>query len=58
MEEIERRTLLVRIFPNAAACLRLVRALAEMHENGIEAIRYLNMDFLKEHKESNLEPRY
>jgi putative transposase len=27
MEEIKRRTLVVRIFPNAAACLRLVRAL-------------------------------
>ena len=50
-EEIKRRTLVVRIFPNAAACLRLVRALAaEMHENWIEAIRYLNMEYLKEHK--------
>ena len=50
-EEIKRRTLVVRIFPNTAACLRLVRALAvEMHENWIEAIRYLNMEYLKEHK--------
>src|SRR5215218_9325518 len=50
-EEIKRRTLVVRIFPNTAACLRLVRALAvEMHENWIEATRYLNMDYLKEHK--------
>jgi putative transposase len=50
-EEIKRRTLVVRIFPNIAACLRLVRALAvEMHENWIEATRYLNMEFLKEHK--------
>jgi putative transposase len=50
-EEIKRRTLVVRIFPNTAACLRLVRALAvEMHENWIEATRYLNMEFLKEHK--------
>ena len=50
-EEIKRRTLVVRIFPNAAACLRLVRALAvEMHENWIEATRYLNMEYLKEHK--------
>jgi putative transposase len=55
MEEIKRRTLVVRIFPNAAACLRLVRALAvEMHENWIEAIRYLNMDFLKELKKEQM----
>ena len=51
MEEIKRRTLVVRIFPNAASCLRLVRALAvEMHENWIEAIRYLNMEPLREQK--------
>jgi putative transposase len=50
-EEIKRRTLVVRIFPNTSACLRLIRALAvEMHENWIEATRYLNMEFLKEHK--------
>jgi putative transposase len=55
MEEIKRRTLVVRIFPNAAACLRLIRALAvEMHENWIEATRYLNMDYLKEHKKEQL----
>lgn len=50
-EEIKRRTHVVRIFPNEASCLRLVRALAvEMHENWIEATRYLNMDLLSEHK--------
>ena len=50
-EEIKRRTLVVRIFPNTNSCLRLIRALAvEMHENWIEATRYLNMDFLKEHR--------
>jgi transposase-like protein len=55
MEEVKRRTLVVRIFPNAAACLRLVLALAvEMHENWIEAIRYLNMDYLKEHKKEQM----
>lgn len=54
-EEIKRRTLVVRIFPNTASCLRLIRALAvEMHENWIEAIRYLNMEFLKEHKKQQL----
>ena len=31
-EELKRRTLVVRIFPNAASCLRLSRALAvEIH---------------------------
>ena len=50
-QELKRRTHVVRIFPNAASCLRLVRALAvEAHENWLEAIRYLNMDHLKEHK--------
>lgn len=54
-EEIKRRTLVVRIFPNEASCLRLVRALAvEMHENWIEATRYLNMDLLAEHKKQLL----
>lgn len=50
-EEIKRRTHVVRIFPNAGSCLRLVRALAvETHESWLEASRYLNMDLLKEHK--------
>lgn len=50
-EEIKRRTHVVRIFPNEASCLRLVRALAvETHESWLEASRYLNMDLLKEHK--------
>jgi putative transposase len=54
-QEIKRRTHVVRIFPNAASCLRLVRALAvEAHENWLEAIRYLNMDHLKEHKRQML----
>ena len=52
-EEIKRRTLVVRIFPNAASCLRLVRALAaEIHEDWIEATRYLNMDELREHRKA------
>jgi putative transposase len=50
-EEIKRRTQVVRIFPNEASCLRLIRALAaEIHEDWIEATRYLNMTILKEHR--------
>jgi putative transposase len=57
-EEIKRRTLVVRIFPNAASCLRLVRALAaEIHEEWIEGTRYLNMDLLEEHKREQLRRR-
>ena len=45
----------MRIFPNAQACLRLVRALAvETHENWLEAHRYLNMNDLREHKKTIL----
>jgi transposase-like protein len=54
-EEIQRRTHVVRIFPNAESCLRLVRALAvETHENWLEQHRYLNMDDLHEHKKEAL----
>jgi len=45
----------VPIFPDAASCLRLVRALAvEIQKNWLEAIRYQNMEHLKEHKKSVL----
>ena len=55
-EEIKRRTHVVRIFCNAASCLRLVRALTqELHEDWIEATRYLTMDDLKEHKKLALQ---
>jgi transposase-like protein len=54
-EEINRRTYVVRIFPNAESCLRLIRALAvEIHEAWLEANRYLNMDDLKELKKIDL----
>ncbi len=54
-QELKRRTHVVRIFPNAASCLRLVRALAvEIHEDWIEGTRYLNMDLLREHKKEQL----
>ena len=54
-EEIRRRTYVVRIFPNAESCLRLVRALCvEIHEAWLEAHIYLNMQLLKEHKKEAL----
>lgn len=52
-QELKHRTHVVRIFPNTESCG--VRALAvEMHENWLEATRYLNMDHLKEHKKQTL----
>ena len=54
-EEIRRRTRVVRIFPNANSCLRLVRALcAETHETWLEDSRYLNMDLLREERKEQL----
>jgi len=48
-QEIKRRTLVVRIFPNETSCLRLVRAIAaEQHEEWMEGSRYLNADLLRE----------
>ena len=48
-QEIKRRTLVVRIFPDEASCLRLVRAVAaEQHEEWMEGSRYLNADLLRE----------
>ena len=52
-EEIRRRTRVVRIFPNPASCLRLIRALcAETHETWLEDNRYINMELLKEQKKA------
>ena len=54
-EEIKRRTRVVRIFPNTASCLRLVRALCvETHESWLEDSRYLNMMLLAEQKKELL----
>ena len=54
-EEIKRRTRVVRIFPNQASCLRLIRALwVERHETWQEDARYLDMDLLAEHKKEGL----
>jgi len=54
-EEIKRRTRVVRIFPNAESCLRLIRALCvEIHETWLEDSRYLNMSLLLEHRKEVL----
>lgn len=48
-QEIKRRTLVVRIFPDEASCLRLIRAVAaEQHEEWMEGSRYLKTDLLRE----------
>lgn len=49
-QEIKRRTLVVRIFPDETSCLRLVRAVAaEQHEEWMEGSRYVNTELLREH---------
>lgn len=49
-EEIKRRTISPRIFPNEESCLRLLRSLAvETHENWHETNRNLNMNELKKY---------
>jgi transposase-like protein len=54
-EELKRRTHVIRIFPNEASCLRLVRALAvEQHEEWLEGARYLDMDPLREQRKVKL----
>jgi putative transposase len=54
-QELKRRTQVIRIFPNEASCLRLLRALAvEIHENWLETPRYLNMEALREQQKTEL----
>lgn len=54
-QELKRRTLVIRIFPNEESCLRLIRALAvEIHEDWIEAHRYLEMQALREQRKSEV----
>ena len=48
-QEFKRRTLVVRIFPNEASCLRLVRALAcEQDEEWLDGAAYLDLRPLRE----------
>ena len=50
-QEIKRHTHVIRIFPHEESALRLIRALAvEIHEDWIEAHRYLNMEMLREQR--------
>src|ERR1700750_2116355 len=54
-EELRRPTRVVRIFPNPASCLRLIRALCvEVHESWLEDKRYINMDMLWEARKDQL----
>ena len=55
-EEIKRRTKVVRIFPDARSCLRLVRALcAETHESWMEdGGRCPDMNLLQEQRRADL----
>jgi transposase-like protein len=51
-QQIKRRTRVVRLFPNAESCLRLVSAvLQEIHEDWVTGNVYLNMEPLKNKKE-------
>jgi putative transposase len=54
-QELKRRTHVIRIFPNEASCLRLIRALAsEQHEEWLDGARYLSMEPLREQSKSEL----
>ena len=47
--ELKRRTHVIRIFPNEASCLRLIRALAsETDDEWLDGACYLSMEALRE----------
>jgi len=55
-QELKRRTHGVRIFPNEASCLRLIRALAcEQHEEWLDGPVYLDMQPLREQLKPTLQ---
>jgi putative transposase len=55
-QELKRRTHVVRIFPNEASCLRLIRALAcEQHEEWLDGPLYLDMQPLREQLKPTLQ---
>jgi transposase-like protein len=54
-QELKRRTHIIRIFPNEASCLRLIRALAsETDEEWLDGACYLNMEPLREQQKVQL----
>jgi putative transposase len=54
-EEIKRRTQVVRIFPNAEGCLRLIYALCpDVHDNWVSGKRYLDMTGEKPEKKRSM----
>lgn len=54
-QELKRRTHVIRIFPNAASCLRLIRALAsETDDEWLDGACYLNMEALREQNKVQL----
>jgi putative transposase len=54
-QELKHRTQVIRIFPNEASSLRLLRALAvEIHEDWLVSPRYLNMEALREQRKTEL----
>jgi transposase-like protein len=57
--EIRRRTRVATLFPNEAACLRLVGAiLLETHDEWVTEKIYLNMEYLTRHLAENEKPIY
>lgn len=58
-QELKRRTRVVRIFPNPAACLRLVSALCiEQSEEWLSGRRYLDMSLLEPERGVTDEPTH
>ena len=54
-QELKRRTHVIRIFPNEASCLRLIRALAsETDDEWLDGACYLNMEALREQSKMQL----
>jgi transposase-like protein len=54
-QELKRRTHVIRIFPNEASCLRLIRALAsERDDEWLDGACYLNMEALREQSKAQL----